>query len=238
MRPILELVNINKTYDDGYIAVSNFNLKINNGEFVTLLGPSGCGKTTMLKIIGGFEDPTKGKILYNGIDIKDIPIIKRPTSTVFQDYALFPNMNVEQNIQYGLKLMRKNSNNIPKNLYVKANKIYLDSQKFANKKIEDIKKNKKNLKIDINKIIKKYEKNDFLKKIIFMRKPEYLATLEYLNNQLIKQYGENFNSKITYKEKILSFIDIFVSFFNLKTNFSVSTKNMNEIEKEIYELKK
>ncbi|MBU3830769.1 MAG: ABC transporter ATP-binding protein, partial [Candidatus Ureaplasma intestinipullorum] len=119
MKPILQLVNVNKTYDDGFVAIKNFNLSINKGEFVTLLGPSGCGKTTMLKIIGGFEDPTKGKILYNGLDIKDMPIVKRPTSTVFQDYALFPNMTVTQNIQYGLKLIRTNSNNIPKNMFIK-----------------------------------------------------------------------------------------------------------------------
>ena len=124
MKPILQLVNVNKTYDDGFVAIKNFNLSINKGEFVTLLGPSGCGKTTMLKIIGGFEDPTKGKILYNGLDIKDMPIVKRPTSTVFQDYALFPNMTVTQNIQYGLKLIRTNSNNIPKNMFIKSNKIY------------------------------------------------------------------------------------------------------------------
>ena len=89
-KPILELLKVHKTYEDGFIAVVDFNLKIDKGEFVTLLGPSGCGKTTMLKIIGGFTYPTKGKILYNGIDIKDMDITKRPTSIVFKTMHYFP----------------------------------------------------------------------------------------------------------------------------------------------------
>ncbi|MDE6289607.1 MAG: ABC transporter ATP-binding protein, partial [Ureaplasma sp.] len=114
---ILKLQRIQKKYDDGFQAIKDFDLDIYKSEFVTLLGPSGCGKTTLLKIIGGFEQLTKGKILYNGIDIKDLSITQRPTSTVFQDYALFPNMTVEQNIKYGLKLMRTELENIPDIVY-------------------------------------------------------------------------------------------------------------------------
>lgn len=236
MKPILQLVNVNKTYDDGFIAIKNFDLTINKGEFVTLLGPSGCGKTTMLKIIGGFEDPTKGKILYNGIDIKDMPIVKRPTSTVFQDYALFPNMTVTQNIQYGLKLIRTNSNNIPKNMFVKANKIFIDSQKLANKKIEDIQKKKKGLKKDIQKIEKKYHKNSKLLNIKDMRRPEFLAALDYLYEQL--EQSNNSISKLSLKQRFLINMNLWFNFMRIPFNAKVSTSNMNEIEKNIFELKR
>jgi spermidine/putrescine transport system ATP-binding protein len=102
----IELKNIGKTYSDGFTAVSNINLNIKKGSFVTLLGPSGCGKTTILKMLGGFESVTEGTIKVNGIIINDLPPNKRPLSTVFQDYALFPNLTVTQNIKFGLKLMR------------------------------------------------------------------------------------------------------------------------------------
>ncbi|MBO7085342.1 ABC transporter ATP-binding protein [bacterium] len=104
----IEIKNVEKTYDDGFTAVSNFNLDIKKGEFVTLLGPSGCGKTTMLKMLAGFERPTHGRIIIDNMDVKNIPINKRPTATVFQDYALFPNMTIFQNISYGLKVLQIN----------------------------------------------------------------------------------------------------------------------------------
>ena len=104
----IQIKNIRKEYSDGNVAVNNINLEIKKGEFVTILGPSGCGKTTLLKMLGGFELPTSGKILVKNIDIKDLPVQRRPTATVFQDYALFPNMNVEKNILYGLKETRIN----------------------------------------------------------------------------------------------------------------------------------
>ena len=178
------------------------NLSIDRGEFVTLLGPSGCGKTTMLKIIGGFIYPTRGKILYNGIDIKDISIAKRPTATVFQDYALFPNMTVRQNIEYGLKLMRAPLENVSKDISVQANKIYQSAQKLANSKIRDIAKTQENIKKSIEKLSKKYNKNSFLQSIKKMNKSEYLSTLDKYYEQLEKTYGTDFVSKISFKNKI------------------------------------
>ena len=89
----IELKNIKKSYDDDVI-LENFNLKINKGEFVTLLGPSGCGKTTTLRLIGGFETPDEGDILFDGKRINDVPPNKRPLNTVFQKYSLFTNMNI------------------------------------------------------------------------------------------------------------------------------------------------
>ena len=85
---IIELKNITKTYDNGFTAVSDFNLYVKRGEFVTFLGPSGCGKTTTLRMIAGFELPSSGTILLNGKNIAALPPEERPINTVFQRYAL------------------------------------------------------------------------------------------------------------------------------------------------------
>ena len=103
---IIELVGISKEFDGGTLAVSDFNLHVNRGEFVTFLGPSGCGKTTTLRMIAGFEIPTAGKILLDGKDITNLPPYLRPVNTVFQRYALFPHLNVYDNIAFGLKLKK------------------------------------------------------------------------------------------------------------------------------------
>ena len=100
---IIELKNITKTYEDGFTAVNDFNLSVRKGEFVTFLGPSGCGKTTTLRMIAGFELPTSGEILLNGKNIADLPPYERPINTVFQRYALFPHMNIYENIAFGLR---------------------------------------------------------------------------------------------------------------------------------------
>lgn len=103
---IIELIDVKKVFDDETIAVENFNLEVKKGEFVTFLGPSGCGKTTTLRMIAGFELPTSGKILLNGEDISRLPPNKRPVNTVFQKYALFPHLNVYENIAFGLKIKK------------------------------------------------------------------------------------------------------------------------------------
>ena len=100
---IIELRSITNTFSDGYSAVSDFNLEVKKGEFVTFLGPSGCGKTTTLRMIAGFDRPTSGQILLDGRDITQLPPNLRPINTVFQRYALFPHMNVYDNIAFGLK---------------------------------------------------------------------------------------------------------------------------------------
>ena len=102
---IIELNGVYKEYD-GTLAVENVNLYVRKGEFITFLGPSGCGKTTTLRMIAGFELPTAGQILLNGKDITHLPPHKRPVNTVFQRYALFPHLNVYENIAYGLKLKK------------------------------------------------------------------------------------------------------------------------------------
>ena len=100
---IIEVRKVNKVFD-GIPAVKEVSLSIKRGEFVTFLGPSGCGKTTLLRMIAGFEKPTSGEIFFDGKDITDIPPHKRPINTVFQKYALFPHLNVFNNIAFGLKL--------------------------------------------------------------------------------------------------------------------------------------
>ena len=102
---IIELKHVNKEFD-GTLAVEDFSFYIRKGEFVTFLGPSGCGKTTTLRLIAGFEMPTSGEILLNGKDITNIPPYDRPVNTVFQRYALFPHMDVYDNIAFGLKLKK------------------------------------------------------------------------------------------------------------------------------------
>jgi len=101
---IIELKEVRKSYDGKTNVIEKLDLEIKKGEFVTLLGPSGCGKTTILRMIGGFDTPTEGKILLDGEDISVLPPNKRPINTVFQKYALFPHLNVYDNIAFGLKL--------------------------------------------------------------------------------------------------------------------------------------
>ena len=100
---IIELQGISKVFEDGFKAVDDFNLEVKRGEFVTFLGPSGCGKTTTLRMIAGFDVPTQGDILLNGKSIIGLPPYERPINTVFQRYALFPHMNVHDNIAFGLR---------------------------------------------------------------------------------------------------------------------------------------
>ena len=100
---LLQIRHLSKSYGDTQI-LQNINLDIYDGEFLTLLGPSGFGKTTLLRLIGGFELPNAGSLQLEGVDIAGLPAEKRPINTVFQQYALFPHMNVYDNIAYGLKL--------------------------------------------------------------------------------------------------------------------------------------
>jgi len=103
---LIELQGITKSYD-GQVILDDLNLDIYENSFVTLLGPSGCGKTTTLRIIGGFETPDKGIVKFEGRDITNVPPYKRALNTVFQKYALFPHMDIEENIAFGLKIKNK-----------------------------------------------------------------------------------------------------------------------------------
>ena len=134
---IIELRHISKVYsDNGFKAVDDFNLEVKRGEFVTFLGPSGCGKTTTLRMIAGFEMPTSGEILLNGEDISRLPANKRPINTVFQRYALFPHMNIYDNIAFGLKLKKLPKEEIRKK--VKRVLDIVDLEGFENRKISTL----------------------------------------------------------------------------------------------------
>ena len=97
----IEFIGVSKDFDER--VVDNFNLYINKNEFITLLGPSGCGKTTILRMLAGFEDPTEGDVLFEGKSLKNIPPHKRAINTVFQKYALFPHLDVYENVAFGLR---------------------------------------------------------------------------------------------------------------------------------------
>ncbi len=103
-RKIIQFKNIVKSFESGQVILKGINLDIYENEFVTLLGPSGCGKTTLLRILGGFLDATDGVVLFDGEDISKVPAYKREINTVFQKYALFPHMNVYDNVAFGLKI--------------------------------------------------------------------------------------------------------------------------------------
>lgn len=105
-KKLIEFKNIVKEFD-GKLVLKGVSLDIYENEFVTLLGPSGCGKTTLLRILGGFLEPAEGHVLFDGQDISKVPPYKREINTVFQKYALFPHMNVYNNIAFGLKIKKE-----------------------------------------------------------------------------------------------------------------------------------
>ncbi len=133
---IIELKHITKTFEDGFHAVEDFNLEVKRGEFVTFLGPSGCGKTTTLRMIAGFDIPTEGEILLNGKPITNLPPHKRPINTVFQRYALFPHMNIFDNIAFGLKQKKAPKNVIEKK--VKKVLELVDLEGFENRRVSTL----------------------------------------------------------------------------------------------------
>ena len=134
---IIELKHITKTFeDDGFVAVEDFNLTVKRGEFVTFLGPSGCGKTTTLRMIAGFEIPTEGEILLNGKEIGNLPPNKRPINTVFQRYALFPHLNIFDNIAFGLKMKKLSKDEIKRK--VKKVLEMVDLEGFETRKVSTL----------------------------------------------------------------------------------------------------
>ena len=110
-QPLIDLQHISKSFD-GAMVLDDLCLTVKENSFVTLLGPSGCGKTTTLRIIGGFESPDQGKVIFDGQDITHLPANKRPLNTVFQKYALFTHMTIAENIAFGLKIKNKSKSYI------------------------------------------------------------------------------------------------------------------------------
>lgn len=132
---VIELENVTKSFEDNVI-LKNFNFKVKKDEFLTILGPSGCGKTTILRLIGGFEEPDEGKILFNGEDITEKEPYERKINTVFQKYALFPHMNVYNNIAFGLNIKKMDKNLIKERVKEVLKLVNLAG--FENREIESL----------------------------------------------------------------------------------------------------
>jgi spermidine/putrescine transport system ATP-binding protein len=197
----IQLINIKKVYDDGYIAVQDINISINKGEFVTLLGPSGCGKTTILKMLAGFDMPTTGQIMVDGIDIKELPINQRPTATVFQDYALFPNMNVYQNVTYGLKVMRKPLRDVSPKIKEEGNNIYRIAIKKAALEIKKIEIQQGKLLRQLVKLDEVYKTHPEVTNIKNMRHAQFVMKQNYFLKKLKENYGDEAEFRISRANK-------------------------------------
>ncbi|MCQ2957056.1 MAG: ABC transporter ATP-binding protein [Mycoplasmoidaceae bacterium] len=232
----IQLQQIAKRYDDGYLACSNINVNIDKGKFVTILGPSGCGKTTILKMLAGFEMPTQGKIIVNGIDIKDLPIHMRPTATVFQDYALFPNMTIYENICYGLKIMRTQLDNVPAKIERQLAKIKKSAIAKATKQIEEIKKDQVKLDKEIIKAKLAYSKNEELFKIQDMRFDQFQTQIYYYERQMAKK-DPNFDGfKLSGKNQRKILRNRIKSAFGIHQYIKFDTKGMSSTEKKALNL--
>ena len=211
----IKFENVYKTFPDGNTPVKNISFTINKGEFVTLLGPSGCGKSTTLKMLAGFENPTSGRILFNDLDIKSLPINQRPTAMVFQDYALFPTMNVYQNIAYGLKVMRKELNDVSAvNLEYKERLIDKANIK-ANKKIKKL--NAKSIKL----LKIKFHINQDLTTHAFYKKLSTIKDAKAFKSTL-KLYKKKCMPNMVIKLKLGQTI---ISFLFLKQDYSINILN-------------
>ena len=132
MSEVLQLKNINKFYDEKQI-LKSIDLDVERGEFLTLIGPSGCGKTTTLRIIGGFEKPDSGEVIFEGRDISNIPPNERNINTVFQNYALFPHLNVYDNVAFGLRIKKTKESEIKKK--VENALALVDLENYGNRDI-------------------------------------------------------------------------------------------------------
>lgn len=108
---MLEIQNLSKQYG-ATVAVNEVSMRVERGEFFCMLGPSGCGKTTILRMVAGFEKPTGGRILLDGVDVTDLPPYERNVNTVFQNYALFPHYNLFDNVAYGLRVRKRPASEI------------------------------------------------------------------------------------------------------------------------------
>ena len=135
MQKIIELRNVKKSYD-GVTVLDDINLDIYDNEFLTLLGPSGCGKTTTLRMIGGFEQPDEGDVIFMGERINDVPPHKRNVNTVFQKYALFPHLNVFENVAFPLRVAKRPKKEIDEKVTEMLHLVMLSG--FANRRVTSL----------------------------------------------------------------------------------------------------
>ena len=134
-KELIRLRNIRMAFDDE-VVLNDLNLYINDKEFLTLLGPSGCGKTTTLRIIGGFTTPVSGDVLFDGVRINDVPPYRRQINTVFQKYALFPHLNVFENVAFGLRMPRVEEQNDASGKVIGRRKVKLSEKEIQDRVME------------------------------------------------------------------------------------------------------
>ncbi|MDW0115883.1 ABC transporter ATP-binding protein [Sporosarcina thermotolerans] len=135
-QPIIRFENVTKKYSDDTTVLDNVSFEMERGKFYTLLGPSGCGKTTILRLIAGFIEPTDGTIYFNGKNINNVPANERQVNTVFQDYALFPHLNVYENIAFGLRIKKVKKDEI--DLKVKEALKFVNLAGYENREITEM----------------------------------------------------------------------------------------------------
>lgn len=213
-KKIIELRNITKSFDDE-VVVNNLNLYINENEFITLVGPSGCGKTTTLRMIGGFETPDSGEIILNGEVVNNIPPYQRPINTVFQRYALFPHLNVYDNIAFGLRNFNRQFEDLKSNV----RRAYEDEKRalLAKLKANGLSKaEKQEIKSRLAEIKKEIENK------IFTEKEQLIAIKE-------KEIEERYERKIVALEQAIAEEEA-------KTEeVEEAQKQLAELEDKIYE---
>lgn len=132
---LIDFVNISKSFNNNLV-LDELNLSVKENEFLTLLGPSGCGKTTTLRILGGFETPDSGQVIFDGVDITNLPPNKRNLNTVFQKYALFTHMTIAENIAFGLKIKKKSKAYIDDKIKYALKLVNLDG--FENRQVDSL----------------------------------------------------------------------------------------------------
>ncbi|MCP1143873.1 ABC transporter ATP-binding protein [Lysinibacillus endophyticus] len=133
---IIRFENVSKSYDDGTVVLNNINFELKKGKFYTLLGPSGCGKTTILRLIAGFTLPSSGDIYFNDKKINNVPANERQVNTVFQDYALFPHLNVFENVAFGLRIKKLKESEIQERVMEALKFVNLSG--FGNREISEM----------------------------------------------------------------------------------------------------
>ena len=185
-KKLIELKHINKSYD-GNLIVDNMNLYVKDNEFITFVGPSGCGKTTTLRMIGGFETPDSGYIILNGEVINNLPAYQRPINTVFQRYALFPHLNVFDNVAFGLRNFNRTYEELKSTVRRSHEKERLELvSQINNKKIS--KEEKAELKLKLKELMKQIDEEIWEQKEALVSKR--LEEVETKYEKLFKELDE------------------------------------------------
>lgn len=236
-KKLIELREISKCFNDNKV-LDNFSLYINENEFITLLGPSGCGKTTLLRIIGGFEEPDTGDVVLDGVKINDVPAHLRPVNTVFQRYALFPHLNVFDNVAFGLR----NFNRTISDLKTKVSLRYENKRKELESKLKNksiTKEEKIEIKLELKKI-KAAIKSEVLEeksKLIEEKLSEVEAKYERIINKLDEQIDIEWDKddEVKAAKNRLKEIDLLVE--EAVNNGSKEEKEYKKYEQEIKKLR-